>query len=200
METPTFKKLGKAFIEGMSPFIPFSSYESRLFLARRLAGVPGYQYNVDMSKEAFQRQLFTPEELQRIKEEMQHAPGHEYRRNMVFDEKMYLLDVQKIGYVNLENEENNNEQPEWEKAENSLINLMELKCPGELIITEVKEENIKAYLNDLKFNTLSSKDRSLVKMGLHHIKMIENRFTKPIYEASLSFLIFLMEKYYNSNK
>src|SRR4051812_39417444 len=91
LETPTFKKLGKAFIEGMSFFIPFSTYESRLFLARRLAGIPGYQYDVDMSKETFQRQIFSAHEVKELTEKFQKSPGHEYRKSFVFDEKMYLL-------------------------------------------------------------------------------------------------------------
>lgn len=195
METPIFKKLGKTFIDGMSPFIPFSSYESRLFLARMLAGVPGYQYNVDMSKEHFQRQLFSPEEIKKIKEQFQNTPGHEYRRNMVFNDKICLIAVRKMNYIKHEIENNNNDQPEWEKAPNSLINIMELN-PSELVITEVKDENIKEYQNDVKFKDLSSGDQRLVKMG----KMIESRFMKPMFEAGLSFNLFFMEKYHNGNK
>ena len=214
METPTFIKLGRAFIDGMSFFIPFSSYESRLFLARRLAGVPGYQFDVDMTKEKLQRQVFTVEELKRFKEQFQNSPAHEYRQNMVFDEKIRLLEIQRIDdlkhesdesensfghYTNLD-DNNNDDQSKWQKGTNSLINMMELKQPSELLVTEVKEDNISAYLNDRRFHELSFKDQILVKAGMHHARMIENRFTKPLYEAMLSFYLFMMEKYHNSQK
>lgn len=208
METPTFKKLGKAFIEGMSFFIPFSSYESRLFLARRLAGIPGYQYKADMSKEVFQRQIFTPDELQQFREQFQNFPDHEYRRNMVFDEKMHLL-VVSVGqsdssssYKGSENnfDNNNNDQCEKDKLTSTLANIMELENDNELTITELEEGNLEKYLNDSRFHELSSKDQLLVNTGLNHAKMIENRFTRPLYEAMLSFYIFLMNKYHESNK
>lgn len=210
LETPTFRRLGKAFIEGMSFFIPFSSYESRFFLAKRLAGVPGYQYDVDISKEVFQRQIFNDEEAKLLVEQFQNDPGREYRRNMVFDKKMYLLEIMRIDdqktgsennfghYTNLDdnNNNNNNEEPATcDRDIKSLMKLMGLKHPSEILITEVDETNIKMYLNDRKFKDLSAMDQFLVKAGNHHAKMIENRFTKPLYEAALSFYIFMMEKY-----
>lgn len=203
METPTFKRLGKAFIEGMSFFIPFSSYESRLFLARRLAGIPGYQYDVDLSKETIQRQIFTPEELQKFKDQFQNCPGHEYRRNMVFNEKMYVLEVKKNednygSYTNLD-DNNNDEQPE-DEGKHSLSDIMNIKLPDELIMVELNDDDFKSYLSDRKINELSFRNQFLVKAGNHHAKMIENRFTRPIYEAVLSFYLFLMEKYHNNHK
>lgn len=96
MDTPTFRKLGKAFIDGMGWYVPFSTYEARLFLARRLAGVPGYQYDVDINKEFYQKQIFTKDELKMFREQFQNVPGFEYRKNMVFDEKMHLIDIKRL--------------------------------------------------------------------------------------------------------
>ena len=100
----------------MSFYVPFSSYESRVFLARRLAGVPGYQYDVDVSKEYYQKQIFSPEELKRFIEGFQKVPGHEYRRHMVFDEKMTLLEINRL---------ENLKQEESDQIENSLDNMDE---------------------------------------------------------------------------
>lgn len=205
----------------MSFFIPFSTYESRLFLARRLAGIPGYQYDVDKTKEIFQRQIFTPNEVKELVEQFQNSPGHEYRRNFVFDAKMYLLEIKRLDdlknedeiseealdsldenrnifglYTNLEG--NNKKLSPWEEDVKALMYHLDLKDPSELLITPVDEENIQMYLNDRKFNELSYKDQRLVKVGIHQAKMIGNRFTRPIYERIMSVLLFMMEQYHSN--
>lgn len=196
----------------MGYFIPFSSYESRFFLAKRLAGIPGYQYDVDISREVLQRQIFTDGEAQLLASEFQNAPGREYRRNMVFDKKMYLLEVTRIDdlkaesdnsfghYTNLDDNNNNEVPTKFDNDIKSLMELMELKHPSEILITEIDESNLQMYLSDRKFKELSTRDQFLVKAGIHHAKMIENRFTKPVYEAALSFYISLMEKYQQRQK
>lgn len=68
------------------------SYESLLFLVKRLAGIPGYQLDIDNSKEYFQRQIFTPAELHEIEEKFQNTRGFEYRKNLIFDGKMHVLE------------------------------------------------------------------------------------------------------------
>lgn len=201
----------------MSFFIPFSSYESRLFLARRLAGVPGYQFDVDMSKEYFQRQVFAPDEVQMLVEFFQSTPGHEYRRHMVFDEKMYLVEMKRIDELKNSNEhfgttldnmdrdsndfghyksfdENHNQSDEIEEDTKFMLDTLGLKHPSELLITHVDESNIQMYLNDRKFKELSLKDQTLVKIANHQVKMISNCYTKPLYEASISLIMFIMEK------
>ena len=214
LETPTFQKLGRAFIEGMSFFIPFSSYESRLFMARRLAGVPGYQYDVDMSKEFFHRQIFNPEEIQRLTDEFQNTPGHEYRRNMVFDEKMYLLEIKRIDDL-MDPDSNGNtydsidanattfghyktldtKGEKWDNDVEALMKFLDLKHPSELLITEVDESNIEMYLNDRKYKELCRRDQILVKMAVDHVKLINNWFTKPLIEGTLSVMMAIMRSY-----
>lgn len=212
LETPTFQKLGRAFIEGLKFFVPFSTYESRLFLARRLAGVPGYQFEVDMSKEFYHRQIFNKAELKRFVEEFQKTPGHEYRRNMVFDEKMRILDINRIDEMKHEHDLNGNfldangniyghykdfekNEVDWDQDTQDLIAFLGLKHPSELSITEIDEKNIGVYLNDRKYKQLSDRDQRLVKYGVDHAKLIKNRFTKPLSDATLSFMIKLMKRH-----
>lgn len=211
----------------MSFFIPFSSYESRLFLARRLAGIPGYQYDVDMSKEVFQRQIFSPDEAKQLIDNFQKSPGgHEYRKGFVFDAKMYLLEIKRID--DLKNEDEYNEEPldsmdenrnifghftnldannnrneysgKWGEDIKGLMDHLELKHPSELLITPVDEENIQMYLNDRKFKELSHRDQLLVKVGIHQAKMIGKRFMRPLYECVLSFYLFMMDQFQKSQK
>lgn len=195
----------------MSVFIPFSSYESRLFLARRLAGIPGYQYDVDLTRETFQRQIFSPSEINQFIEQFQNTPGHEYRRNFVFNEKMFLLDIRRIDdlkkgegdenfghYTTLDS--NNNDSLKYEDDTNKLMEFLDLKHPSELLITQVEDDAIRTYLNDRKFKELSSRDQLLVKMGIHHATWVGRRFTKPLYEGTLSCYLYLMEKFQNNQK
>lgn len=207
----------------MGHFLPFSTYESRLFLARRLAGVPGYQYDVDMSKEFFQRQIFTSDEVKKLVEEFQNIPGHEYRKHIVFDAKMYLLEIQRIDELKSSDSEtnldsldenrnifglykdlndNNNEslQDKWGEDTKTLMTFLDLKHPSELLITEVDETNIGRYLNDRKYKELSLYDQHLVRVGIHQINMIDNRFMRPLYEAGLSVLMYFMNRYHKSQK
>lgn len=210
METPTFERLGRAFIDGMNYYVPFSSYESRLFLARRLAGIPGYQFDIDLSKEYHLRQIFNKEELQIFKEQFQNVPGFEYRQNLVFDEKMHLIEVKRFDQCQ-KNEKHFDEYEDYncntfgvykenaiednEKNENVnyLLEFFGLNHPSELHITEIDDENYTNYLNDNKFMMLSKKDKFLVKYSIHHVGLISNRFTKPFYEAGLGALLYAMK-------
>jgi hypothetical protein len=206
----------------MGSYIPFSSFESRLFLARRLAGVPGYQYDVDLSKEVFQKQIFNADELKRLVEEFQKVAGHEYRRHMVFDEKMYLLEINRLDqlkkedsdeieasldsmdenrnvfghYKNLNDENNNAIKPEeWNEDIEKMMKFLGVKSASELLITEVDDDNYQMYLNDRKFNELSARDKHLVKIGIHQTKMFTYRLVKPAYEAALSLTLYAMERF-----
>jgi hypothetical protein len=187
----------------MSFFVPFSSFESRLFLARRLAGVPGYQYDVDLSKEVFQRQIFNPDELQRFITQFQNSPGHEYRQNMVFDEKIYLLEVKKLDELNPQRRNEFraisnkiNEPNRWDNdTQKHLMEILDVKHPNEFLITEVDDENYKMYMSDRKFKELGSRDQHLVKVGIYQTKMIESRFMRILCQASLSINMYLMKNY-----
>jgi hypothetical protein len=211
METPTFEKLGRSFIEGMSFFVPFSTYESRLFLARRLAGIPGYQYDIDLSKEYHQKQIFTQEELGWLKEQFQNSPGFEYRQNMVFDEKMHLMDIKRFDQCQRNEKHfdeykdyNSNtfglykdtaaEDNETNESVNYMLEFYGLNHPSELLITEIDDDKYETYLNDNKFKQLSKKDKFLVKYAVHHVDLLTNRFIRPLYEVGFGTLLFAMKK------
>jgi len=224
LETPTFRKLGEAFIDGMSPFIPLSNYESRYFLAKRLAGIPGYQYDVDLSKEVFQRQIFTPEELTLLAVNYQKVHGFEYRQQFMFDGRMCLVDIKRLGdcqkaadedemlldsmdynrnifgvYKNNNQDENCNNINDEDYA--AIMKVMELKHPSELLITQIEDDDsIRKYQNDKKFYQLSRSDQRLVKLANFHVKLLDNKIMRPILEAGLSYNLFKIERYTKSLK
>lgn len=215
LENPTFTKLGKAFIDGMSKYIPFSSFESRLFLARRLAGVPGYQYNVDMKKEYIIRQVFTEDELKHITDQFQNISGHEYRKHMLFDGNMYLLDFKRIQQLkddeicddssteslfgiykkNPTNDMNNNEEKEFLQDEiDEKLAFFGLQHPSELLITKVDEDELQKYQNDRRYKQLSRHDQFLVRTNVNMIRNNENRILRSLNEAVLSLNLYFMRK------
>ncbi|XP_070500440.1 uncharacterized protein [Chironomus tepperi] len=205
METRTFEKLGRAFIEGLKWYIPFSTYEARLFQARRLAGIPGYQYDVDVSKEFHLRQIFTKAELERIKVGFQNVKDFEYRRNLVFDENMYLIDIKRMSDSETNNDHldyNSNTYGTYKKLDTNqidindkksvLMDLLDLKYPSELEITEVNDSNLSNYLNDRKFKELSKSDQMLVKISIHQLKVTNNFVLRPLIELTLSSMLSVM--------
>lgn len=211
-ETPTFEKLGTAFVEGMSAFIPFMTFQSRLFLVRRIAGVPGFQYNVDMSKEILQRQIFTKDELQMIVEGFQMVPGHEYRRHLVFDEKIRLLNIRRMKKnpqtfrVASDFDQNPSKSTNGIDAfsnddvsnidyKKHLMEFLGLQHPKELQIIDVDEQCIAMYQNDWKFHELGKRDQWRVNMVLGRIKQLEKPWTKYLRDSAVSINIYRMKRF-----
>lgn len=91
LNSPLFLKHTRLFFEGLKPYLVYMSYNSVMFLTKRIIRIPGYQLNIDSSKESNRRQLFTFDELQELQEKFQNTPGFEFRRNLVFDGKMHIL-------------------------------------------------------------------------------------------------------------
>lgn len=205
LETPTFKILGKAYCDGMSIFSPMATYESRMFLAKRLAGVPGYQYDTKNPFEYYQREVFSPEEREILNEHFKKIPGHECTRHISFDGKMYLFDFRKtVGIENfLDDSEHASVEPssDWiMQNKNRVIELLHLEHPNELQISEVDERFIGMFMNDRKFHELSYNNRQKVKLAITATNQFENKFTKPFQEAIISFQIFLMKRFAKNGK
>lgn len=184
METKIFEKLGRAFSDGMKSFFCFSSYESGLFLTRRLAGVPGYQYRLDASKEYYQRQIFTCEELLKLKVDFQNVKGFEYRRGLVFDEKWHLIDIKKV--------EEPEDSKEHDESYNNLLKTLEFDNLSKLEVTTIEDEDFKNYLNDEKFKFLSRFDQFVMWLVVK-TENADNFFIKFILKFSTSVIMIAMK-------
>jgi len=214
LETPIFRKLGKAFMDGMAPFIPLSNYETTYFLAKRLAGIPGYQFDVDLSKEVFQRQIFTPEEMTLFANRFQNLPGFEYRQQYIFDGRMCLLDINRSGYSKKHQEPSlsfigvhKNKQDENcndiinVEAYAAIMKVLELGNPEELTVTRIEDdESIQKYQTDKKFYELSKSDQRLVKINNSFMKLLDNKYMRPIIEAFVGITVYKIERYTKSLK
>lgn len=176
----------------MSLFVFTASFESRLFLAKRLTGVPGYQLDVDMSTEVFQRLIFSSDEIKMLNQHFQTVPGHDFRRHMMFTENIYLFNIKRNRSPGSFKEDSSFHDINEKK---SLVKLLELENPSDLKMTKIDEENIQMHLNDHKFHELSKKEQWLVKIEVFHTKMYVTRFGRPLYELFVALIIFLMEMY-----
>lgn len=106
LETPLFKKMATSLIDGMGLLIPFSTYESRMFLAKRLCGVPGYQYDLDVSKELSYKSYFTDDEFHAIQQSYAKRPGFEYLKSVTFNNKTCIIEIKKFDHCQHEQDIN----------------------------------------------------------------------------------------------
>lgn len=203
IENSTFTKLGTAFIDGMSKFIPFSSFESRLFLARRLAGVPGYQYGVDPKKEYIIGQIFTDDELDDIKDHFTNLSGQECRKLIsgqecrkliMFEKNIYLFDFKRIHH-DKKNLKNDNEEQNVSVETQEKMKFFGLQHSSELQITKVDEDNMEIYYkSNRRYKKLSRHAKFLVKANICIIRLSEKRIFKPFVEAAFSLVLIIMRE------
>lgn len=197
LETPEFKQMVQAMFDGMSKFIPYMRYDLQMFLVRRLCGVPGYQYNVDMSREVLCRQLFTVAELQKIRQiNFRHVMGFEHNE-IVFGTGVPLFEVQR-GRGRTENaadlEDVATLRPVLEK-------ILQLDDSEQLHIRIVyPDENDGAewstHLGNAKFYELAERDQYLAWRRLRMIRLYgEWRIIRFFCETALSVMLYMMEKW-----
>lgn len=210
VETPLFKTMVQAVVDGLSEFTPFNSYESLMFFVRRVAGIPGYQYNVDMEKELICRRIFNKEEIEAMKNIFEGKPGYEYMEHSVLDDRVLLFNIKKIDDQNELNQNtldnntvtgvysnlNNNHQNQKDFAKNFLG----LKHNEELVIEAVEhDDDWSNYLNDSKLQLLSDKDQKYLKLKCRISDSCYTRIGNFINESMLSWMLYRMRKAYNSN-
>jgi hypothetical protein len=192
LETPTSRKFGEAFVKGMRFCTPFSSYHSCLYMLKRLIGIPGYQYKAVLSEQGFIRQVSSPNELMAIVNRFQMTPGHEYRRQLLFDEKMYLFEIRRKSQnqtCRINDGGINDDQIQF------LVKFLNLNDASELYVSHIKENEVDMYFDDRKFRELKWYQRFQVWFEIYHMNMLKNYIAKPILEAGLTGVIMLIKSY-----
>lgn len=159
------------------------SYKCCLFLTRRLAGIPGYQLDVDLSKEFHIRHIFTKSELEKIDAKYQSIKGFEYYKDLIFAEKMHIIDIKR----------NPKFKCETDNQKIIIMNLLELEYPDKLEIIEFNDVSHRSFLNSKQFETLNKSDRCLVRLMILSLKSSKNIVTKHFAELSLSALLKVMK-------
>jgi hypothetical protein len=185
LETPLFRKMANAFIDGMADFLPLGSYQSTIFLAKRIAGIPGYQYSVDQSKEIEFKDYFEDNDLIRMKENFRHRTGYEYMQGICFTNNFHLIEV-------LDDYQDCDDNIENSKEFKGLADIFGLNT-SDLSITEITTNEFPGYLNDDQFYCLTWWDRLLVKINIIIIRYQKFAWFKYLAESGLSSLIKKME-------
>ncbi|XP_055628422.1 uncharacterized protein LOC129769913 [Toxorhynchites rutilus septentrionalis] len=205
LESPLFKTMVRAIVDGLNEFTPFNSYESMIWFVRRVAGIPGYQYSVDLQKETVCRKLYSSEELASMRKFFLEKKEYEYMDTAIFCEQIVLFDVKQTGDVCTVNESSldsgtvtgvYNELPrEGVKSNNYLSEFLELKHNEEIVITVIEnDDQWQNYLNDSKLSLLSSSDLMNFKLKCRLCDSSYYRIGRFINETVLSFMLLRMRR------
>lgn len=171
IETNEFQKMVRALIDGMSTYLPFMTYDVQMFKMRRIAGIPGYQYNADRSKELLCRSMFCQDELNQMKEMVKICHGSE------ISNFQFLTDVPILGGCVLE------------AADASKY----------VEISSISHKDWNKQMSDIKFWQLSAKDRRKIRIFDFVMMLYDYRIGRWIIDMSLSVSVFFMRRFMNSS-
>lgn len=191
LESPQFKIMLHALFAGMSQFLPHMKYDIQMFSVKRVIGVPGYQYNVDLSKEKMCRQLFSEAELTELRQAIFKYSKFELT-NFTFADGIPLLEVKhNVVEKNLDNQLDTTTL----RSALGLENTSEIN----ITLTSSKIEWVN-YLNDSKFYELCHRDQFVIKMRCHMLQIYEYRIGRYLCESVLSLMLFFMKMWQKSKK
>uniref|UniRef100_A0AAG5D2Q8 ER-bound oxygenase mpaB/mpaB'/Rubber oxygenase catalytic domain-containing protein n=1 Tax=Anopheles atroparvus TaxID=41427 RepID=A0AAG5D2Q8_ANOAO len=223
LETPLFRQMVGAIVDAFTGYMPFTSYESVMFLTKRLVGVPGYQYAVDMEKERICRRLLSMDELDGMLRNMESKDGYRQVIEMYrakFSEKIRLYHVKDLycaslsdinqnflessegidgTYRMLPTEEPDSELSVEEQRQNSskkhLRELLGLKQNQELVVTRIEDDSEwSMYLNDDKLKLLSTRGQMNVKFTIQSLNRCYSTIGRFTNELALSFILYRIKR------
>lgn len=202
-ESPKFQQMVRALFDGMSQFLPNMSYDVQMFLAKRVLGVPGYQYDVDMTKESVCRPVFTDMELKEIRQYISREPGYEYADEMMFGNGIPLVEIRQTTVELMDSTLNS----PWTKlAEHGVdvkgmsgwYKFMGLDDPKQLVVTILRPDDggWTKHLNDKKFYVLTGGDQFGVRLGCWFAKWLNYKVGRLFLESVLSMILYFMRKWH----
>jgi hypothetical protein len=189
LETSTTIKLRRAFLNGFSNYLPFSSYDSNMFLLKRLAGVPGYQYRV--KDEVLQPQIYTDEEIMKISNEYETRIGHEYRKYLTFNDKLIIIDYGTKSTMKAEEEFEENF-----KMTQDIRNYFEKTFKDEIpskYSVYILDDSAVVY-DDRNYHNLSFRDKMFVNLNIFMFTLLEYSFPRMVFGIVTNFTTFRMER------
>lgn len=188
VETPLFKQMTMAMLEGMSSYMPLVEYDSMMFLTRRAIGIPGYQHNIDYKLELPPRSIFTAEELQNLDIPLFKSPN------------ILLLKVKEREDL----ETNLIEGGRGRESEYAELLRIEFELPEPQMVKfkEISRDKkeFQAALSDKKYRKLGFSSRAYVAGNIAFLSGLGNRFTNPVLEAGLTQLLNAMKRQQKQRK
>ncbi|KAJ6633173.1 hypothetical protein Bhyg_16017 [Pseudolycoriella hygida] len=185
LETPKFKGMMESLVTGLSSFLPHMSYNVQMFMVKRIIGVPGYQYCVDLAKEKICPQMFTSEEINAVKEIVRPKVGKYMELyEIVFHDAVPILASQINGSV----------------CHNRTINCVEVGDKKfNWIMRRAGIDSWKIHLNDSKLYTLSKWEQITVRWYCLILTIYKNRVGRCILEMALNFILSRIQRHYDSH-
>lgn len=219
IETPLFKEMVTALLAGMADFMPHMTYDIQMFTVKRVIGVPGYQFDLDLSKEIICPPMFTTAELRELHQCWVKSPGYEHF-DITIAAGVPLIEIyrgcrealpveQRDIAVTLDNMDNTRNVMGNYRATDvdafndnkSLRDFLALD-PADRIDITYTDNNLdwRHYLSDKKFYELSAKDQFIVRWRSRLMKFYANGLSRYLFESGLSVVLFMIKKFCESKK
>lgn len=176
LETLAFKRMVRDLIQGLSPYVENNDYESQMFLVKRAVGIPGYQLDVNYTREVPYGNILSKADVAMVR---QTLPG--------FSEKIQIYTVLRRGRFNPGADKNcqkfYSEQVDPYNATtlgdfdiaspDTMKKLMGLSCTSEIRLKEVhRGPSYLKYLSALALPSLSSRSQFNVNMFLAIVSLM----------------------------
>lgn len=203
LETPKFKEMTIALCKGLSPLMPHMSYDVQVFLVKRIIGVPGYQYDVDLSKEKICPQIFSAKEL---------ADANEIVKVM-HRNKDYLLKIYDILFVDgvpvrVPKNSTHIDIPDNIKDDAQHKNIFSKHNGPSIEIADKKfhwimkstdSSDWKVHLNDAELFVLGKYDQLTVRWLCLMLRWYESSVGRYFCGMGLNAVLFFIRRYYDRN-
>lgn len=217
LESPLFKEMVTALLEGLSDFMPHMTYDIQMFTVKRVIGVPGYQFDVDLSKEVLCPPLLSIDDIREFHKFFSTMPSYQHF-DITFNEGVPLIDVQRTNICSypvddrdisqtLDNMDNNrNVMGKYrnnsnELNESPLFKYLGLHADDQIDIKFTdNNKDWREYLNDSKFYELSTKDQFIVRWRCRMVKFYSHNFGRYLCESGLTVVLFIIRKFHESKK
>lgn len=215
LESPQFKAMTEALVDGLKQFVPYMSYEIQMFLTRRAVCVPGYQYNRDREQERLCPSFISEEGIQTLLKERSKITGYEYME-FVFFHKVPVYNFTKNTMVTEVNGnivshkpnvpedvivENGKSRPMDDGFRTRLRKYLDLDESTSITLTLVDyETEWKNALNDSKFYELSLENQKKLAFREKLRKLFSGtRFGTYVMDWLFSFLMWRFRRYLSSS-
>lgn len=208
LETPMFDLMSHAFYGGAASFLPLVSYDVMMFLNKRAAGLPGYQYWIDMDCEKICKQLFTTEELEMIHRHYSAHEGYQFMKDFIIDSKLRILKVKhrlpKNNTVDVmlfedQIDEKGTVDTDLIEEKNLIVlqKLLELESLNDLELIVIRnDDEWPKQLNDNEFYKLSRMDQVVVKICLRACYINYSWWGYRINEWVTNRILYQMERFH----
>lgn len=188
LESNEYKKMMGAMLNGVGMFLPNFNFESEIFMARRLFGVPGYQFDLNVMEEGLCRDMYTAEEIDLMKLTARNIPFQlgNLTYCLFYEPRIFYTSNDSIVGWRGSNDRWNSRSNHRNTYDDLNLELLRKYCglDDDVELTEkvVPSDAWLGHLNDEKFKYLSVKSKICVRIRCIVFKMVQMRVFRPAIE------------------